>query len=118
MINPLAPTQRERGSVTLEFAVLLPAVLVLAAVIMSLTAVSTAQIRGTDAARQAARMAAVGEPTAQITAAVRQITSPAADLDLQNDGQWVRITVSQPVKLWGQLNLGITVQSRAQALVE
>lgn len=56
----------QRGSVTVEFAIMLPAMVLLLALIAAVGAVTLEQVRVVEAARQAARLTALGYSTAEI----------------------------------------------------
>lgn len=78
----------ERGSAVVEFALILPLVLILVLGLVEVAIVARAEIQLIHAAREGARQAAVSPDTAQATAAVRKALGTA--------GPRVRITVSRP----------------------
>ena len=67
-----------RGSVTAEFAVALPAVIVLLGVLLSAGTAAVCQIRTEEAARAAARTIARGEGPAAVAAEVASVKAAAA----------------------------------------
>jgi len=88
---------RERGSVTAELVVALPAVVVVLVLVLTVGAASVARLRAVDAATAAARSAALGEDTAaQRTAAVR-VGGTGTSVRLAHDGDWVTADVEVPV---------------------
>ena len=93
----------DRGSVTAETAVVLPAlVFVLALVTWVLVAVS-AQLRCTDAAGLVARAAARGETGAAVLAAARAVAPSAADVQVEERGAYVHVQVRARVRPFGVL---------------
>jgi hypothetical protein len=110
--------RRDRGSVTAEAAVALPAlVLVIAAAISAITVV-TAQLRCLDAAREAARAAARSEPAAVVRELASQAAPRGGTADVASDGDRVTVTVRAKVHLLGGLLPDITVSGRAVGLHE
>lgn len=89
--------RNERGAVTVELAVGLPAVVLVLAAVLTLAAASTAQMRAQDAARAGARALAIGEPDAVVAAAVTRVGGAEAQLTVTRDGEWVHVTVTRPV---------------------
>ena len=100
--------------VTAEFAVALPAfVLVVVAAIVAV-AIVMAQLRCVDAAAIAARMAARGEPATQIRTTSLSGAPAGARLDLVNSSDSVTATVQAIVSPPGVLGFlpGITLRAR------
>ena len=87
----------QRGAVTAELAVGLPGVVLLLVAVLTLTAASTAQMRAQDAARAGARAYAIGEDDATVRQAVARVGGDGAELGVDRDGTWVRVTVTRPV---------------------
>ena len=100
---------RDRGSVTLEFAAGLPALMVL--LVAGLTAVGavTTKAQCVDAAREGAIAAARGESG---TAAAARVAPPDADVRVDDGGDTVEVTVRSDI-----LPV-ITVEARAVAAKE
>jgi Flp pilus assembly protein TadG len=99
--------------VTAEFAVALPAfVVVLLAALFAVAAV-LAQLRCEDAAAAAARMAARGEPTSQLRVAALADAPGAARLSIAVSADYVTATVRATVAPLGGLGFlpGVTVQA-------
>ncbi|EWC59496.1 hypothetical protein UO65_5224 [Actinokineospora spheciospongiae] len=105
----------DRGAVTVEAAVALGAiVLVLAFALGGISALS-AQVRCVDAAREAARLAARGEPERGRAAAVA-IAPPGAAVDIRRSGDEVTVVVhAAPV---GGLLPGVDLTAEAYAVAE
>jgi len=89
--------RRERGSVTAELAVALPVVVVLLLGVLALTVTSVARLQVADAARSAARSAALGEPDAVVRASAVRVGGPGVSVRVSRAGEWVDVTVSRSV---------------------
>lgn len=103
----------ERGAVTAELALVLPAVVMVLLVCCTLGAAVLGQVRCADAARAAARAAAIGEPVAVVTSVARELAGADAEVSVDTDGSWVEVVVSRPV-VSGVLGAG-TLEARASA---
>ncbi|MFI5757981.1 TadE family type IV pilus minor pilin [Streptomyces sp. NPDC051569] len=105
----------DRGTVTAEAAVAVPALLVFAlALIWALTAAS-AQIRCVDAARAGARAAARSEPRAGVLAAARSAAPEDARITLGRTGDLWQVRVEAPTPGPGALALTLTAEAAASA---
>jgi Flp pilus assembly protein TadG len=83
----------DRGSVTAETAVALPALaFVLVAAVWGVSATAS-QVACVDAARAGARAAARGEPVAQVRAEVLRAAPPRASVDVRQDPAITRVVV-------------------------
>ncbi|MFI2753579.1 TadE family type IV pilus minor pilin [Cellulomonas sp. P22] len=108
----------ERGSVTAELAVALPAAVVLLVAVLVLAVAATTQLRCADAARAGARSAALGEDTATVSAVVTRLAGERAEVDVVRDGTWVTVSV-RSVSTAGGLHLDpVQVGATATARVE
>ena len=85
----------QRGSVTAEFAVVVPAVVLVVLLAVTSLAASGRQIRLEHAAAQGARLAARGEDESRVHAAVAHIGDVAA-VAVRADGEFVCVDVSAP----------------------
>jgi Flp pilus assembly protein TadG len=101
---------RERGSVTAEFAVALPSVVLVVAACLSGMAVAGQQLRLTDAAALAARAAARGDSPDALAARL----VPGAQVSRSADGDLVCVTLTSGASLTALLP--ITLSARACAL--
>jgi len=115
------PGARERGSVTAETAVVLPALLlVLAMAVWVLAAVGT-QLRCTDAAGVAARAAARGDSRGQVRLAGAAVAPAGSVIDVVTTTSTVEVRVRARVRPFGSA-LGalpaIEVSGRAVAALE
>src|SRR5262249_47492874 len=110
----------DRGAVTAEFAVALPAVVLAFSAAVWGGGVATAGMRCVAAARGGARAAARGEPAAAVQALARAAAPRSAEIRLSRQGGLVtvqvRARVAAPAVL-GRL-AGLTVSGRAVAAAE
>ena len=113
--------QSERGAVSAEAAVVLPVLVAVAIALVWLVSLAGAQIRVVDAAREAARSAARGDPTSTALAAGRRVAPAGAVLVIDQGADQVRVSVAAEVQgpggLFGFLP-GVTVRSEALAVRE
>lgn len=86
-----------RGAVTAEFAVALPAVLLLFALLLAGSAAGVTQLRLEEAARAGARALARGEDLATVGGIVRRLAGESATSAVDSDGPWRAVTVSARV---------------------
>ncbi|WP_441413282.1 TadE family type IV pilus minor pilin [Arthrobacter sp. 2MCAF14] len=88
---------RDHGAVTAEFAVALPAVLLLLALLLAGSAAGITQLRLEEAARAGARALARGDGHAAVDGIVRRLAGDAASAVVAEDGEWIKVTVSARV---------------------
>ena len=98
----------DRGSVTAEFAAVIPAVVLVLVLCLSGVQVSGQQLRLADAAAQAARSLARGDGLVHATAMARQIVS-GATVSVDQRGDAVCALLSAP----GALGITVTADSCA-----
>ena len=79
---------------TAEFAVALPAVLLLLALLLAGSAAGVTQLRLEEAARAGARALARGDDAAAVDVIVRRLAGNAAASAVASDGEWLSVTVS------------------------
>ncbi|MFD7896993.1 TadE family type IV pilus minor pilin [Streptomyces sp. NPDC059743] len=105
----------ERGSVTAEAAVAVPALVVFTmALVWALTAAS-AQIQCVDAARVGARAVARSEPRAAALDAARSAAPSSARVTLERTGDLWRVRVEAPMPGTGGLGVTLTAEAVASA---
>ncbi|MEV0035803.1 TadE family type IV pilus minor pilin [Streptomyces sp. NPDC050804] len=105
----------ERGSVTAEAAVAVPALVVFTmALVWALTAAS-AQIQCVDAARAVARAAARSEPRSAALEAGRSTAPDGARVTLEREGDLWRARVEAPTPGTGGLGVTLTAEAAASA---
>jgi hypothetical protein len=85
---------KDRGAVTAEFAVALPAVLLLLALLLAGSAAGITQLRLEEAARAGARALARGEDAGAVEGIVRQLAGASASSSIVAEGEWLSVTVS------------------------
>ena len=83
-----------RGAVTAEFAVALPAVVLLLALLLAGSAAGVTQLRLEEAARAGARALARGEDATAVDVIVRRLAGASAVSAVASDGGWFSVTVS------------------------
>ena len=88
------PTAECRGAVTAEFAVALPSVVFLLALLLAGSAAGVTQLRVEEAARGGARALARGAGVGEVGDIVRRLAGDTAAAEVALDGQWHRVTVS------------------------
>lgn len=81
------------GAVTAEFAVALPAVLLLLALLLAGAASGVTQLRLEEAARAGARAVARGEDPAAVQGIVRTLAGTSATATVAVEGGWLSVTV-------------------------
>jgi hypothetical protein len=83
-----------RGAVTAEFAVALPSVVFLLALLLAGSAAGVTQLRVEEAARGGARALARGAGAGEVGEIVRRLAGDTATAEVTADGEWHRVTVS------------------------
>ncbi|WP_037888516.1 TadE family type IV pilus minor pilin [Streptomyces sp. NRRL S-87] len=106
----------DRGYVTAEAALVLPALVLFAALLVWALMAAGAQIRCVDAARAGARAAARSEPPGAAVAAARAAAPDGARVELVRDGDLWRVRVEAPAP--GPGILPVRVGAGAVALAE
>lgn len=110
-------TEDQRGSTTAEFAVALPAVVFILALVLGAAATGIIQLRLEEGARLGARAAARGEDSQAVTRIVHDVEPDATVTIGQQDGM-TRVSVSRPAPgLVGRLS-GWQLTADASALTE
>lgn len=120
MKSPAGRNRRtgSRGAVTAEFAVALPAVLMLLAMLLAGSAAGITQLRLEEAARASARALARGEDRTFVDGIVRKLAGTSASSVVAADGEWQRVTVSD--RMTGFLGNVVpwTLTAQAEARME
>ncbi|MHC5703077.1 pilus assembly protein TadE [Streptomyces sp. PKU-MA01144] len=106
----------DRGSVTAEAAVAVPALVVFTMALVWALMAASAQIQCVDAARAGARAAARSEPEAAALSAARSAAPPGAKISLGRDGDLWRVRVEAPSP--GPVTPSLTLTAEAVALAE
>lgn len=88
---------RDSGTVTAELALLLPVVVLLLVILLAAAAAGVIQLRVADAARAAARAAAIGEPSGEVAATAHRLAGAGAAVEVGEADGFVVVTVSRPL---------------------
>jgi hypothetical protein len=109
----------DRGYVTAEAAVVLPALALFTAMLLWALMAAAGQIRCVDAARAGARAAARTEPDAQVRVAALSAAPRGAEVTLERSGDLVRVRVTArslgPGRLAGALSADLEAEATALA---
>lgn len=108
----------QRGSVTLELAAALPVLMLLLAVAVGSVRLVTAELACTDAAREAARTLARGEPPERARRLAGSVAPAGAAVRLTIAGDLTVAVVAARVRMAGPLLPAVTVTGRAVAAQE
>ncbi|WP_052411629.1 TadE family type IV pilus minor pilin [Streptomyces sp. NRRL S-118] len=111
-----ARSRADRGSVTAEAAVALPALVVFTMALVWGLVAAAAQIQCVDAARAGARAVARSEPREAAVAAARAAAPAGSRVSVARDGELWRVRVEAPAP--GPGALGVTLRAQAAALAE
>jgi Flp pilus assembly protein TadG len=110
--------RRDGGTATAELAVVLPVLVLVIGAAMTAVSVLLAQLRCVDAAREAARAAARGEPAAVVRAAAARAAPDGAGVAVAEGRQEVTVTVSARAGATGGLLPAFRVTATAVAVRE
>ncbi|MCL2803883.1 MAG: pilus assembly protein [Micrococcales bacterium] len=106
----------ERGGVTVELALALPAVVALAAMILVLGTAAISQISCANAARAGARAAALGLANDSIKATATELAGSDVTVRIERrDGQ-VKVRVDKPVGTLASTLFGLRLKASATAV--
>ncbi|MEU9301346.1 TadE family type IV pilus minor pilin [Streptomyces sp. NPDC048269] len=106
----------DRGYVTAEAALVIPALVLFAALLVWALMAAAAQIRCVDAARAGARAAARSEPAEVAVAAARSAAPSGARVELEREGDLWRVRVAAPAP--GPDGVSVRLGAQAVALAE
>jgi Flp pilus assembly protein TadG len=106
----------DAGSITAEFAAVMPAILLVLAFCLGAVHVVAQQVRLTDAAADGARSLARGDSAALASARVSQSVGSVA-LAQSRNGDFVCVSLSAPAAFGPAAAIGITVSARGCALM-
>lgn len=117
MATAFQSTEKQRGSTTAEFAVALPAVVFILALVLGATATGILQLRLEEGARLGARAAARGEDSQVVTRIVHDV-EPEATVTIGYQDKMTRVSVSRSAPgLVGRIS-GWQLTADALALTE
>jgi Flp pilus assembly protein TadG len=94
--------ERQRGAVTVEIAVALPALTAFLAVLLAVGVVVISQVRCVEGARAGAREAALGSSDADIARVVGAVAGGRVRTTVARSHGMVTVTVTMPIA-WGDL---------------
>jgi len=112
---------RQRGAVTAEIAAALPALMLVVVAAIWAVALGLAQLRCADAAREAARAAARGEPTATVRDVAHAVAPAGAAMRIAEQDGLVTVECTAPLRPpvpFGDRLPAPTVRSSATAVGE
>ena len=113
------PGGGEWGMVTAEFAVVLPAVVLVLALSLGALGLALDQVRCVDAARAGARAASRGDSYAAVLLVARRAAPSGALVSLETSDELVRVSVESPSRVAGSLlPTGLRARSTASAARE
>ncbi|WP_435298632.1 TadE/TadG family type IV pilus assembly protein [Timonella sp. A28] len=104
----------ETGTVTVEFALMLPAVVMILILCISVVLASLQRAVVQDHARTAARIASTGQPAASSESQHDTDTTYATTIH----PPWVTVTATRPIHIAGLTVPGLKLQARATAYLE
>lgn len=116
--RPHQADRAERGYVTAETAMVLPTLVGLGLALALIVVASAAKLRCADAAWEAARGLARGEPPGYATEAVHRFGPADASVDVSDTAGSVLVRVSARLPLGNALLPAIRVEGRAQIACE
>ncbi|MGI4894688.1 MAG: TadE family type IV pilus minor pilin [Janthinobacterium lividum] len=114
----IAPAENDEGSVVAEFALALPAVLVLLAVVLAGARVVLVQLDCVDAARAGARAAARGDTPDVVRAAAGALAPAGSAITVRAGTGTVVVDVSSRQRLAGVLGGEVLARGSATAALE
>jgi Flp pilus assembly protein TadG len=110
--------RRERGSVTAEAAMVLPAMLLVTLALATAIVALNLMLRCQDAAREAARAAARSESADRVHEIGRRSAPAGSSVAVDTAGAQIVVTVTAHVPVLGGLLPAVTVTGRAVAEAE
>jgi hypothetical protein len=113
--SPWGDRRRDAGSVTAEFAAVIPAVMLILACCLGAVQVVGQQVRLTDAAADAARSLARGDDAGRAAALVHRAVG-GASFGSERHGEFVCALLSAPSGFGPFASVGLTVSARSCAL--
>lgn len=115
-----ASSNRERGAVTAELAVVFPAVVALLAIVLAAATVGLTQLRIEEAARAGAREIMRGESPESVHSSIRRIAGDSAQISVEPAGSFLAVVVSTGVDapVLGLLDLDLSARAVATPELE
>lgn len=114
----MAVVRRDSGMVTAETATVAPLVVLAAVTAIWVVSLGVTQARATDAAREAARMVARGDPAAEAEKAALETAARGSHVEIEVEADTVRVQVDTSARLPLFGGIGTTVSGQATASTE
>ena len=111
-------TEPERGSVSTEFAVALPGVVLILGLLLSLAMHGAAQVSLEEGARAAARELARGEDPSAAEQTASRVAGQEVSTAISRDGEYSHVELTRPVRLLGLVELDMDQTAEASARTE
>lgn len=114
---PRSRTQ-ERGSVTAEFALGLPAVMLVLLLVVGLAMHGASRVALEDGARAAARELARGESAEVAAQSARSSLGDEVEVTISDEGEYTQVRLTRPVVVLGLIRLRTEITAEASARTE
>ena len=111
-------SRSERGSISAEFAVALPSVVLVLLLVLTLGLHGAAQVTLEAGAGAAARELARGEDPASAESAARRVAGDEVSVQLSQDQGYATVILVRPVRVLGWVEVAMTQDAQATARVE
>lgn len=108
----------ERGSVTAEFALGLPAVMLVLLLVIGMAMHGASRVALEDGARAAARELARGESAETAEQTARSAAGDEVAVVISAEGEYTRVVLTRPVRVLGLIQLDTELTSEASARTE
>lgn len=108
----------DRGTVTAEVAITLPAVVLVLVAGLAVCVAAVGQLRCADAARAAARAAAVGQDLASVRATAVALAGEGAAVVVSREGEWTVVRVQRRLSPPGWVTGPLVARAEARAWTE
>lgn len=117
-VPAVARGEGQRGSITAEFALGLPAVALVLLLVLGLAMHGAARVTLEDGARAAARELARGESAATAEQSIRSVAGDDVAVTISAEGEYTHVMLTQPVVLLGVLQISAELSAEASARTE
>lgn len=116
--DPHGAADSERGPVTAEFALAIPAVILVLLLVLSLGLQSATRVALEEGARAAARELARGETAATAEQIARNTAGDDVSVVISASGEYTTVVLTQQVRVLGLIELDADQQAEAHARTE
>ncbi|MGO1192334.1 MAG: TadE family type IV pilus minor pilin [Nesterenkonia sp.] len=113
-----ARCETQRGSVTAEFALGLPAVVLVLMLVLGLAMHGAARVTLEDGARAGARELARGESAAAAEQSIRTGVDEDVTVTITKNGEYTHVVLTQPVEILGLVQVSAEIAAEASARTE